>query len=259
MTEDTTSDVKTTSAARTSTAITSLSDPLSPLPNPELLHRSFFLHGVCTLWGLVVLLYVYRTCRWALTTFTLLSWSLATTRHLLAVLTIATRRRQLVLAHKVCSALSRLLRFPSIGQNVLTVFVWWGLVVPALAAARWCGRKPVWPWIQANLSPFFLNVHLLNLVLALSCEWIEDDAGTGGTASSEGEARRAGRLTIADLCAGFFFAAAYGLFYNCYLDGVYGIHYYLFLNLRSKFSAVFYVLVVPCYVGMWQLLRAYGV
>ncbi|CAD7951608.1 unnamed protein product [Amoebophrya sp. A120] len=250
-----------------------------------------------TLYSLSLLLYVWTTCRWALASFTLCSWSLASFRILLGfvicVLASSTStspttspsatstsgaivhddenmNNYLPLSSKalllaVTSNLFHLLRFPSIAQNFITVAVWWGVVVPTIVVLRlqtlglknW--KKAVVPWLQANLSPFFLNVHLLNLGLAVFPDKVFDQfhralSAVDMSMTSNHFPKSDSSFTLPDLSAGYFFAGLYGLFYNFILDNHYGVHFYLFLNLRTKCSCLFYFLMMLFYFLLFRIL-----
>ena len=137
-----------------------------------------------------------------------------------------------------------MLRFPCIVQNSITVLVWWLVLVPAIyftlpKAGSKTGQEgssgvgPRRAFAKFNCSPFLINVHLLNLPLAL-CDSL----------------LRPRLLTPADLWIGFAFGMVYCLFYLLCLDRN-GIHFYIILSPRTKLCFLSYGTILALYYGVF--------
>ena len=201
-----------------------------PLPTSRAAHMA---QVASSAWGLGILGMMWReTGPWPLVSYTMQSWSLMTLRNLLGALgnsraAAGTSWQQPVLQ------LAEALRFPMLVQNSVTVLVWWAVLVPILYI-RLDDPKRRAAFMAWNSSFFLLNVHLLNLPLAAASHLLQPRP-----------------LTAADLWMGVAAALSYLTLYLGVLDPN-GLHFYIILSPRKRYSALVYGAILASYFGLWR-------
>lgn len=128
------------------------------------------------------------------------------------------------------------LRFPSVVGACITTTVWWLALFPLLYAYMPGGPTAKARFLKFNGSFFLINVHLLNLPLALY-----------------GHLGSYRPLTFSDLWIGILTAYLYVLFYLLVLDPK-GLHFYIILSPRTKACVIVYSLLLALYTGIFRLL-----
>jgi len=128
---------------------------------------------------------------------------------------------------------AEVLRFPVLAMAWVTTTVWWLILVPLILVAMPGGREARWGFVKFNFSPFLINVHLLNLPIAML------------------DHRTAYRpLRFCDLWVSLLVAYAYMFFYLNVLDKN-GIHFYIILSPRPWWCFLVYAAVVGIYVFIY--------
>mmetsp|Transcript_99205 Transcript_99205/g.309203 ORF Transcript_99205/g.309203 Transcript_99205/m.309203 type:complete len:304 (+) Transcript_99205:112-1023(+) len=174
---------------------------------------------------------------WPMVSYTMQSWTLMTTRYVLGTLELhdagsspsSGRWRQAV------SRFNEALRFPSLVQNSITVVVWWTVLVPIILALYGKDARRRAAFQKFNMSFALLNFHGMNLPLAAADHLLSPR-----------------RLLPSDLWLAIASATAYVLFYLSVLDSR-GLHLYIILSPRTKFSAVSTGSILACYFALHRL------
>jgi hypothetical protein len=173
---------------------------------------------------------------WPLFSYTVTSWNLLAFRLLTSGLASATKSPML-------AAISLALRFPALVGACITVSVWWVVLVPTIyyllkEPARRRG------FLTFNFSPMLLNLHFLNLPIALL------DFFSSST-----------QLKFFDLWTAFFVMFIYILFYLNVLDPA-GLQFYPVFTPRTPLVLATYPLILALYVLCHRqanvLLLSYG-
>ena len=183
------------------------------------------------MWGVTASL-IYCAGFWALGSYTLTSWNVLATRLLSSALSFYYPS----LGGGFFSLVSSLLRFPALVGACITFTVWWTALVPAiLFLLRKEGPQKQWDFVRFNFNPFLINLHLLNLPIALA------DFTMAGLA-----------FTFFDLWAGMLVALTYVLFYLNVLDAA-GVHLYIVFTPRTPWALVSYSTVIALYLAVYVL------
>lgn len=176
-----------------------------------------------SIWGIGILVFMVATVGpWPFCSYTMVSWTLVTLRYLTRL--------------GGWSAAASALRFPSLVGNTITIIVWWLVLVPILLAALPKGQRR--GFAKFNGSFFLVNVHLLNGVLATADVLLAPRL-----------------LNMADLWIGIACGVAYLIFYLLVLDPR-GLHFYIILTPRTRFSLVVYLSLLGCYYGVFCMWNA---
>mmetsp|Transcript_14940 Transcript_14940/g.19796 ORF Transcript_14940/g.19796 Transcript_14940/m.19796 type:complete len:254 (-) Transcript_14940:1251-2012(-) len=186
-----------------------------------------FIYGVGALHCISILIGIFRIGIWPMTTYTMLSWSFLTIRYTCSALSIG-------------HSLSSVLRFASIAQNTVTVFIWWLVLVPIIRSTMDSPEKRK-GFDKFNRSYLLINIHGINFLLSLI------DAALLAPR----------RLTLTDLWFGIAFAYAYSLFYLGFLDPR-GLHFYIILSPRTRLSPIIYSALLGLYWLIFQLWSAWS-
>jgi len=165
---------------------------------------------------------------WPLASYTVTSWNILATRLLCSGAASLTGNGSAIFV-------ASMLRFPSLVGACITVSVWWTLLVPTIYLLL--GKEPERQkgFLRFNFSPLLLNLHLINLPIA-----VIDFLSTGAP------------FTFFDLWAGFTVALSYILFYLNVLDAR-GLHFYIIFTPRSAAVLISYPLVLALYYGVFRL------
>uniref|UniRef100_A0A7S0B6U5 Uncharacterized protein n=1 Tax=Pyrodinium bahamense TaxID=73915 RepID=A0A7S0B6U5_9DINO len=126
--------------------------------------------------------------------------------------------------------LAEALRFPVLAMAWVTTTVWWLVLVPLLSAFMPGGKGARQRFLRFNCSFFLVNVHLLNLPLAMY-----DHRSTWRP------------LVFWDLWASFVFALIYLLLYLFVLDAN-GMHFYIILSPRPWWCFLVYAAIIGIYI-----------
>jgi hypothetical protein len=166
----------------------------------------------------------YQLGLWPFTSYTLTSWNLLTVRMLSAYLASSGFSTQFI---------ADATRFPALVMCTLTVFIWWGILVPLIHHLLRSNIRELKSFWEFNCSLPLINVHLLNLPL-IAIEFLSSKQA----------------LTFFDLYSALFIALVYVLFYLNVLDPL-GLHFYIILTPRSKFCMLAYGVVLGLYTGLF--------
>lgn len=159
---------------------------------------------------------------WPMCSWTMCGWNLCTLRYLFGALGWATAQR--------------VLTFPSILTNVVTVLVWYVAILPGILTMTPKGEKRKWVLQHLVFSPMLLVVHGFNLPFALG-DYFADKV----------------KLTSFDLWVGLMYSMLYLCFYLFVLDYV-GAHFYFILSPRKKWAACSYALLLGLITWTWYYL-----
>lgn len=194
---------------------TNLLSGASVFGNPRLVS------SVCGAYMLGVLLHMFVTIGyWPMASYTLISWTILTFRHLL---------RAVGAPNYVHEAI----HFPAVAGAATTFTIWWLVLVPAI---YYCIPTPTGrtAFVQMNKSPLLINVHCLNLPLCVL------DHALGSRS-----------FGFTDLWLGLAVGIAYLLFYLLVLDAN-GIHFYIILSPRTNLCFISYSAVLGVYFFIWR-------
>lgn len=125
--------------------------------------------------------------------------------------------------------LAEILRFPVLVMAWITTCIWWFVLVPILLVFVPGGSEGRWKFVRFNFSLFLINVHLLNLPLAML-----DHTSTWRP------------LVFFDLWIALATAFLYVLFYLNVLDRN-GLHFYIILSPRPWWCIFTYTLILGIY------------
>jgi len=203
-------------AATAVSAARMAAESFEPMPAAEAL-RSVRLAGF--LFGSLVLVYMFgRIGSWPMVSWTMLGWSVTTLRCLAGGLGFWT--------------LQRILTFPSLLANTVTVVVWYLVIVPGILAMtptpkRWAALK------RMVFTLFLIIVHGINWVFCF-VDWYVQPV----------------RLDLFDLWAGLVYGLLYIAFYLLVLDPL-GIHLYFILSPRKWWGGATYVGIMLLKFAIW--------
>lgn len=194
------------------------------------------------MWGIVISVHMVRRYTWApvFSTYTGWAWHLLTLRALMSC-TASALRATLGPQSAATSATgytAEVLRFPALA-NASTTFAVWNAVLLPLFAFLHKDRVKRSQFLAWNSSFGMVNVHVLNLPLALAV------TALGGI-----EAGVRPLLNI-DLWWAAALTLLYGLFYLLVLDRL-GIHLYPILSPRSHACVIVYSLILALMYGCWR-------
>lgn len=172
----------------------------------------------CYMTSWLIAMFVY-TGAWPMASYTMVTWTLLTLRHWARAL-------------HVPRAISEILRFPAVAGTVVTVVIWWLILVPVIYffAPSDSIRKG---FLKFNLSPFLLNVHLLNFPLCMIDHALSPRM-----------------FVTTDLWIGMVVGMLYLLFYLNVLDAR-GFHFYIILSPRTKLCALSFSTILIVYFVIW--------
>ena len=198
------------------------------IPGQESDSMSVMIRAVIVCYLCFVTGYVYKyTGIWAFYSFTMMSWNLLTARYLCTSFGL------------IPSYICENLRFPSVCCNVITVSIWWCILVPliVLYLDSSNARKA---FIAFNFKFTLLNIHLLNLPLA-----IYDHLALYRS------------LTYFDLWCAIVIAVLYVLFYLFVMDP-FGLHFYHFiLSPRPHWCFVLYAAAMSLFWLIFQAFKSF--
>ncbi|CAK0807476.1 unnamed protein product [Prorocentrum cordatum] len=159
---------------------------------------------------------------WPYVSYTMCSYSLLSVRFILVALG--------------GGAVAEFIRFPTLAMNSTTTVVWWALIAPAMMLFMPQGnaRRKFLEW---NFSFFLVNVHLLNLPLALIDHHLTWRP-----------------LGLWDIWAGIITAMMYLVFYLNVLDKR-GMHFYIILSPRRAWCCVpgYTAVLLVYFLNYWLL------
>mmetsp|Transcript_10886 Transcript_10886/g.14167 ORF Transcript_10886/g.14167 Transcript_10886/m.14167 type:complete len:275 (+) Transcript_10886:102-926(+) len=176
--------------------------------------------GVCAMYmtSWLVAMFIYAG-PWPMASYTMISWTFLTLRHWARALN----------APRI---FTEIIRFPAVAGTVVTVVIWWIILVPAISffAPSDSIRRG---FLKFNFSPFLLNVHLINFPLCM----IDHALGPRS-------------FVFTDLYIGIIIGMIYLLFYLLVLDAK-GFHFYIILSPRTPMCIFSFSLVLFVYVIIW--------
>jgi hypothetical protein len=177
--------------------------------------------AICALYmtGWLVAMFI-QTGLWPMASYTMISWTLLTLRHW----------ARAVGAPRI---LCEILRFPAVAGTVVTVVIWWLILVPVISffAPNEEVRKG---FIKFNFSPFLLNVHLVNFPLCMIDHALSPR-----------------ELISTDLWIGMVVGMMYLLFYLNVLDPR-GYHFYIILSPRTPMCIFSFSIILVVYSAIWM-------
>jgi hypothetical protein len=187
----------------------------------EIYYLQFF-RLLCFMYGAVVIFVTYQKLGiWPSLSYTYTSWNLMTLRFLFAFLND--------LGMTSVGGFANLIRFPALVGCSITVFIWWGVLIPVIDTFLRRNAKQRANFWDLNRSFLLISVHCLNLPMILG-EFILTNRV----------------LTFDDLWAGYLVAFFYCLFYLNVLVP-HGVHFYIILSPQTALCAISYVLIVGSY------------
>ena len=209
---------------------------------PALGSTWWWIHGCVGLWGVAINVHMVQryTAAPVFATYTGWAWHLLTLRALLSC-TASALRATLgpdSVASYATGYVAEVLRFPAL-VNASTTFAVWNAVLLPLFAFMHSDREKRSQFLAWNNSFGMVNVHILNLPLALAV------TALGGI-----EAGVRPLLHI-DLWYAYAVSLVYGLFYLLVLDRL-GVHLYPILSPRSHACVVVYGLILALMYGCWR-------
>lgn len=197
---------------------------ISPLPEPrsDVIGDVVMARFASGIFGLGVLWHMWRRLGWwPVMSWTMLGWEVANLRYLCGAFGFQT--------------LQRVLTFPSLLVNIITVVVWHVAMVPAMAflLTQSTGqRTKILPFI---CSPLLLTVHVFNMPWAY-IDWYVQPV----------------KLTFFDLWLGIAFSLSYLAFYLLVLENI-GCHWYFILSPRKWWGSTVYSTILLLVFGIWSL------
>ena len=187
------------------------------------LHLPYIYFGIGLYFFIFMAISLSVTGPWPLVSYTVSSWNVLTIR----LLSLGLRDW-----HPAFASLARILKFPALLMNTVTVTIWWMVLVPVISYLL-PGEKAKNNFKKFNLSPFLLHIHGINLPVA-----IFEFLGTGT------------RLTFFDLWAGVVGSFLYMLFYLNVLDPA-GIQIYIPFTPRTRWSILLYLSIFSMHYMLW--------
>lgn len=182
--------------------------------------------AVGMIYGLAVASWVVaKDGPWPLASWTILGWVCATTRYTAGVLGFA--------------HLQRVLTFPALMSNTVTLVVWYTVLVPGIAISAESGKKfkAVKDWV---LPPLLITVHGINFPFCVYDWYLQPF-----------------RLEFFDLWVGGVYCAVYILFYLLVLDQL-GLFFYFILSPRAWWGAGVYAGIVAFTYAIFLAFNAYA-
>eukprot|EP00932_Pfiesteria_piscicida_P022341 SRR837773.910.p2 GENE.SRR837773.910~~SRR837773.910.p2 ORF type:complete len:234 (-),score=36.59 SRR837773.910:20-652(-) len=188
-------------------------EPLAWAPDLVWQRLCAFSFGMFVLWRMLA-----RNGPWPFASWTMLGWTCTTVRYLCGALGF--------------TSVQRVLTFPSLLANTVTVLVWYLAIVPGILVVSTKDRRK--QFINNMIFSWFLfTVHGINFPFSLADWYLQPFA-----------------LGIFDLWAGFAYGLVYITFYLGVLDPS-GIHFYFILSPRKWWGALTYASIVSLGVGVW--------
>ena len=176
----------------------------------------------------IALMPAFKGMTWIFCTYTIQHFTLLTLRLLLSALSMAPGLSFL-------ADLATVLRYPALCGTVVTVVIWWLVLVPIIhLGLRDDAKKRAGFW-AFNMSPTLLIVHGLNFPVAIA-EFMLSGVP----------------LLPIDLWFGLLYAVLYLTFYLLVLDANH-IFYYVILTPRIHASCLVYSGIAAMYVGIYNL------
>ncbi|CAE7348031.1 unnamed protein product [Symbiodinium natans] len=180
-----------------------------------------FLHGAGALYMSAVMLYTCKTTGlWPFVSYTAISYALLTLRFIFVSLGFQA---------------AEILRFPVIAMATVTSTVWWLVLFPLILACAAAEHRRA--FLKMNFSVFLLNMHLLNLPVALASQWSHWRP-----------------LFFLDFWVAAVLALVYLFFYLLVMDAN-GLHLYIILSPRPWWCVICYGSILLLYA---QLHRLFG-
>jgi hypothetical protein len=186
--------------------------------------------------GLYFLLFMsvclYRIGPWPLISYTVTSWNVLTMRLISSYFAASDPGGN-------AAMISRTLKFPALVMNVITVTIWWSVLVPVihhLLGAK--GKEHQEGFWKFNFSTFLLHIHGLNLPVALG-EFVASGAV----------------LHFYDFYCGVCIAFVYILWYLNVLDPA-GLQIYIVFTPRTRWSVVTYAAVLAVHFAVYYFANA---
>lgn len=187
--------------------------------------KTALVRGGGIIWTLGVIAYMINAIGvWPFISYTLQGWTMLTARFLCTSLGF--------------NALASVLRLPSLIMNGVTVLVWWLLLFPVFMT--FMNDKARKGFMKFNSSPLLINLHFLNLPLALLDVWLSPRS-----------------LNTCDLWFAFAFLFLYSLFYFLVLDAN-GLHIYVVFSPRSAIIIPTSAIVFALYILLYRVSSAYS-
>mmetsp|Transcript_9456 Transcript_9456/g.22329 ORF Transcript_9456/g.22329 Transcript_9456/m.22329 type:complete len:290 (-) Transcript_9456:116-985(-) len=184
--------------------------------------RIRMLHGAGAIYMTAIIAYTLRTTGlWPFVSYTAISYGLLTLRFTFISLGLLTA--------------AEILRFPVVAMATVTSTVWWLVLFPIILAAAAAKNRRA--FLRMNFSVFLLNMHLLNLPMALASQWSYSRA-----------------LCFLDFWVAAVVAMLYLFFYLLVMDAN-GLHLYIILSPRPWWCIVSYGGILLLYA---QLHRFFG-
>ena len=180
--------------------------------------------AILSLYMVAVLMYMVRTVGvWPFASYTMISWSFTTLRHLSRAAAVADHIREVI-------------HFPAVATTCVTVLIWWSMIMPAVyfLACRTAESKR--RFLAFNARPFLLNVHILNFPLMLVDHLLEPR-----------------KFCPTDLWIGLTYGMAYLIFYLLVLDAN-GAHFYIVFSPRTPLCFIPYTLVLVLHYSIWRMI-----
>eukprot|EP00746_Dinoflagellata_sp_MGD_P026344 gnl/MRDRNA2_/MRDRNA2_162078_c0_seq1.p1 gnl/MRDRNA2_/MRDRNA2_162078_c0~~gnl/MRDRNA2_/MRDRNA2_162078_c0_seq1.p1 ORF type:complete len:292 (+),score=16.97 gnl/MRDRNA2_/MRDRNA2_162078_c0_seq1:68-943(+) len=163
---------------------------------------------------------------WPALTWTMLGWEIATLRYLSGALGLR--------------ALQRVLTFPSLLVNTITVVVWHAAMVPAMVYLLTKSTGKQASFLPLVCSPLLLTVHVFNMPWAY-IDWYIQPV----------------KITFFDLWVGMVLALSYLGFYLAVLENL-GVHFYVILSPRKWWGSIVYSVILLVVFQIWKLFSYLG-
>jgi hypothetical protein len=202
-------------------AFMSNADSLGVSDSFDMFYLQFF-RLLCFLYGAIVIFVTYQKLGvWPSLSYTYTSWNLMTLRFFFSFLD--------GLGITSMRGFANLIRFPALVGCSITVFIWWGVLIPVIDTFLRRNAKQRANFWDLNRSFLLISVHCLNLPMVLG-EFILTNQ----------------MLTFSDLWAGYLVAFLYCLFYLNVLVP-HGVHFYIILSPQTALCAISYALIIVSY------------
>lgn len=183
------------------------------------------LEGVGIVWTVGVIVWLVAAIGWwPFVSYTVISWALLTFRFISISLGM----------YRFAS----IIRFPSMVMNLVTVCVWWLILVPAFLS--FMNEKARQGFLRFNTNGLLINLHFVNLLLSLLDVYLHPR-----------------QLNAFDLWMAFAFGIAYVVFYLLVLDAR-GLYFYIIMCPRSILFVPSVALVSAIYFSSFIALNLYS-
>lgn len=193
-----------------------------------------FMKLLGSLWCFFILSSIlYGTGFWPLVSYTITSWNFLSLRLLFSFLTKYVVNKAAKRSLAICA---RLFKFPALVGCVITVSVWWCILVPVIHYNL--EKKYRNGFMSFNLSFILLNIHLFNLPLAVF-EFVYSQSS----------------FEFFDLWIGLVVAFMYVMFYLLVLDPK-GIHLYIVLTPRTRYCFIVFSAILGLYYIIFNVMNS---